>query len=242
METRQLHDFKDGVAVELAPVTVFDAVVDPDTGENLTGRLSALKDSVPVATSELENDSDFATNEGVAKTYLPLAGGVLSNGSRSPLRIEGDGTGAGIGFSKSPGDSPAYLLFRGGSDWAFAAPEGEETAAWHSGNLDGDALSSFMAFHEGANSAEGLSDIPVDKRLCVCSSAESGPFSLASLPPAGREIHVIVANAGTEDIAVALPTTGSYVCMSGTALAVKAGGYAEINVISDGSRMYIRSV
>lgn len=94
----------------------------------------------------------------------------------------------------------------------------------------------------GCATSESLSGVPVDKRLCVCTVSASGSFSLASVPAAGREVHVIVSNTGDSDIAVALPNTGEYVCLTDTALSVKAGGYAEINVISDGSRMYIRSI
>lgn len=59
MKIRQLHDFVEGVSVEVAPVTIPDAVVDPNTQENLTTILDSLKESVPTKTSELENDAAY---------------------------------------------------------------------------------------------------------------------------------------------------------------------------------------
>ena len=260
MKIRQLHDFVEGVSVEVAPVTIPDAVVDPNTQENLTTILDSLKESVPTKTSELENDAEYMTKEAVDEGYLSLAGGDINGfisfyGNSTRIEVNEIGGGGRINFvdlgpgffisSKNDGDvfsvynkyvginnnTPYYNLDVNGSI-------GTNTDVF----IKDKSVSGFISFYEGSNTATSLSSVPVDKRLCVCTVSASGSFSLASVPAAGREVHVIVSNTGDSDIAVALPNTGEYVCLTDAALSVKAGGYAEINVISDGSRMYIRSI
>lgn len=260
MKIRQLHDFVEGVSVEVAPVTIPDAVVDPNTQENLTTILDSLKESVPTKTSELENDAEYMTKDAVDKGYLSTAGGDVNGpisfyGNVCSVNMSPDGHGGVINFKNlSEGfyfqtesgtipfsvygkyvginnNTPYYNLDVYGSI-------GTDTDVF----IKNKSVSGFISFYEGSNTATSLSSVPVDKRLCVCTVSASGSFSLASVPSAGREVHVIVSNTGDSDIAVALPNTGDYVCLTDTALSVKAGGYAEINVISDGSRMYIRSI
>lgn len=96
-------------------------------------------------------------------------------------------------------------------------------------------------FLTGANTATSIASVAVSKRLVVATISAAGSFSLASTPAAGREIHVIVKNSGSSDVAVTLPNTGNYVSLSGDSLTVAAGKYAEINVISDGTNMYIKA-
>ena len=90
-------------------------------------------------------------------------------------------------------------------------------------------------FLTGVNNVSSIASIPVNKRLVIC-TATSGTFSLASIPPAGREIHIIL-GAGSYEI----PNTGNYVLMNdNTSMSVASGKRGEINVISDGTTGYIR--
>lgn len=105
-------------------------------------------------------------------------------------------------------------------------------------------LNALVNFYEGRNTATSIASIPVSKRLCVATISANGSFSLASVPTAGREIHVIVKNSSTSDITITLPNSGNYVTMDSeaTSLTVKGSGYADINAISDGSKVYIRAL
>lgn len=78
--------------------------------------------------------------------------------------------------------------------------------------------------------------------LIIARINDSQSFAMSYTPTAGSEVHIIVINLKSEDITVTLPDSGSYVNLSDTSLTVPADGYAEINVISDGSVMYIRAL
>lgn len=98
------------------------------------------------------------------------------------------------------------------------------------------------SFYEGVNKVTSVGSIPTSKRLCIATISANGTFSLSSTPSAGREIHIIIKNSASSNITVTLPTSSSYVNMSGDSITVNANGYAELNVISDGTTMYIRGL
>lgn len=99
-----------------------------------------------------------------------------------------------------------------------------------------------LQFYEGFNTATTVSQIPVTKRLVIVNISQSEALSLEQVPSAGREIHIIINNSSTSTISIALPNTGKYVCITEPALSLNAGSYAELNIISDGTLMYIRGI
>lgn len=101
---------------------------------------------------------------------------------------------------------------------------------------------SWIDFMNGATTATSIASVPVSKHMCVVTISANGSFSLASKPAAGREVHVIVRNSGSGEITVTIPTSGDYVNMSEASLKIAAGKYADINVLSDGSKMYVRAL
>lgn len=103
------------------------------------------------------------------------------------------------------------------------------------------AMSDLM-FYEGFNAVTTVTQIPTTKRLVLVSSSTSEALSMEQTPKAGREIHVIINNSGSSALQIALPNTGSYVCMTEPAISLGAGEYAELNIISDGQLMYIRGI
>jgi hypothetical protein len=52
----------------------------------------------------------------------------------------------------------------------------------------------------------------------------------------------LVNNNGTSDITVTLPTASPYVPVNGDHTTVPVGGYAEINAVSDGTKIYLRAL
>lgn len=54
MKIKQLHDIENGAAVEFAPVTIPDAVVDPTTQESLTTILTGKEDYDPMHLTYVE--------------------------------------------------------------------------------------------------------------------------------------------------------------------------------------------
>lgn len=97
-------------------------------------------------------------------------------------------------------------------------------------------------FNNGHNAVSSVAGIPVSKRLVIATINGNGSFTLASTPADGREIHVIVHNTNSSDIEITIPSGSNYVNMSGGTLTVAGSSYADINVISDGTNMYIRAL
>lgn len=194
----------------------------------------ATKSELPAKLSDLTDDV-------VTGNYLPLSGGTLNGDTAETLRINRTTETPYVSFL-SGGNLNGYLGVSSSGVPVYANSAGTMHTIWHTGNLAGDSLTSFMNYYEGSNTATSVASIPVSKRLVVATVSASASFSLASVPAAGREIHVIINNSSTSDISIALPNSGNYICLVDTALAIKAGSYAEVNVISDGTKMYIRSL
>ncbi len=99
------------------------------------------------------------------------------------------------------------------------------------------------AYMRGVLKLTSVADIMTGSyRLVVATISTSETFALHSAMAAGEELVVIVKNSSTSDITITIPNSGSYVSMDGsTSLTVAGSGYAEINVISDGTTMYIRT-
>lgn len=122
------------------------------------------------------------------------------------------------------------------------------SVAW--GNVSGKPTSftpaahthDFITYESGHTSCTSLSNIAVTKRLVICTVSASGSFSVASTPADGREVHVMVKNSGSSDITVTLPTASPYVNLTGDSITVAAGGWAEINVLSDGTNRFLRAL
>jgi hypothetical protein len=99
-------------------------------------------------------------------------------------------------------------------------------------------------FNTGHLDVTSLTNIPTRKRLVIATVSSSSSLSFSTSPTItdGREIHIIINNNGTSAITVALPNTGNYVCMANTEITIEPGAYAELNVISDGNKKYIRGI
>lgn len=100
----------------------------------------------------------------------------------------------------------------------------------------------WIDFMNGSTTGTNIASVPVTKHLCVVTISADGSFELASTPAAGREVHVIVKNTSSSDITISMPRASAYVNMSGDSLTVAGNGYADINVISDGTNMYVRAL
>lgn len=86
-----------------------------------------------------------------------------------------------------------------------------------------------------------LSSLP-QRKLIVATISDNQSLSFSSIINQSEETHIIVKNNISSDLVVTLPNSGDYVCFVDTALTVPANGYSEINVISDGTKMYIRAI
>lgn len=96
-----------------------------------------------------------------------------------------------------------------------------------------------LTFH-GTNNVNSLSNIPVDRNLVVAELADSCELSVADLMVPGQEVHII-AHAFTA-IEITIPTSGGYVNLTEDTISLGANEYCEINLISDGTNIYVRSL
>lgn len=105
-----------------------------------------------------------------------------------------------------------------------------------------DTVSQLYNYTIGCTEATTTASLVTDKNLVVATISANDTFSLASVPASGKEIHTIVKNSGDADIVVTIPTESPYVNLSGDNLTVIAGGHVEINAVSDGTNVYIRTL
>lgn len=113
----------------------------------------------------------------------------------------------------------------------------------HKAILDNEGVDDVVAEYNrntGHNTTTSLSNVATNKRLVIATISSNQSFTTASNPGDGKELHIIVKNSSSSDRTVSMPTTSSYVNMSGDSLTVPANGYAEINVVFDNSYRYIR--
>lgn len=145
------------------------------------------------------------------------------------------------------------------SDWGFTKNAGTVTNIATGTGLTGGPItetgtislnSTYQTYCTNGNAAwasyttaTSIASIPVGYKLVKCTISAAGSFALESTSiTAGREIHIIIYNSSSSDVVVSLPTASPYVNFSADSLTVPANKYAEINVISDGSNLYIRTL
>lgn len=111
-----------------------------------------------------------------------------------------------------------------------------------SASADGKLTSTNYKYLLSSTTATAITALSTAYRQIVASISASASlaFNTSSAFTAGREIHIIIKNTASADITVTLPNSGIYLTDTDT-LTVPAGGYAEVNAISDGSKIYLRS-
>lgn len=85
-----------------------------------------------------------------------------------------------------------------------------------------------------------ISQIDVTSKLVIATISTDETYSLDGILTTGKELHTIIKNDSETDIIVTIPTDSPYVCIGESEITVSAGGYSEINAISDGTNIYLR--
>lgn len=85
-----------------------------------------------------------------------------------------------------------------------------------------------------------VSQIDVTSKLVIATISTDETYSLDGVLAAGDELHTIIKNDSETDVIVTIPTDSPYICIGESELTVSAGGYSEINAISDGTNIYLR--
>ena len=101
-------------------------------------------------------------------------------------------------------------------------------------------------FRSSHNIVTSLSNVPTDKFLVIAEiqSAVNQSFSLSgNTLEAGKEIHVIIHNNSGSKITVTIPDNLPYInCNGESILSILKNSYAEINIISIGDKLYVRTI
>ena len=102
-------------------------------------------------------------------------------------------------------------------------------------------LKTFKDFMSGHNTVTTLANIPTTKRLVIATiSASSNNLSLSGGTLAdGYEMHLIIKNSSSSKITVTFPSSGNYVAVV-SSIDIAANGVGEANIISDGTKLYVR--
>lgn len=104
------------------------------------------------------------------------------------------------------------------------------------------AATSLTDFMTGSNTVTSLSNVPITKRLVIAKVSGGQSFNLSGNTLAnGREIHIIINNTSSNNITISFPTSSIYKRTADN-VEIKGGSFGEINVISDGSNIYIRAI
>lgn len=122
----------------------------------------------------------------------------------------------------------------------FAAKTHTHVASEITGRLSDSQLPTSVL---SSTTASAITAIPTTHRqvIATISASASFKFNGSAAFGAGREVHVIIKNSGSAAITVTLPNSGIYKTDNAT-LSIPASSYAEVNAISDGSAIYLRSV
>lgn len=168
------------------------------------------------------------------------------------LNTNDDGSFGDIAFQwwSAFGYIAGYLWVQAGSDGTYKATKDKINICYntdYSGNITNEITQisthqTMYDFYEGSNTVTTIASVPVTKRLVIANLSASESFTLATTPSAGREIHIIANSTSDTDITITMPTESPYVNLGEGELTIAASGYAEINIISDGTNMYIRSI
>lgn len=94
----------------------------------------------------------------------------------------------------------------------------------------------------GTTSISNINAVPTSHRQVIASINATASFAFESPTAfeAGREVHVLIKNTASTKISVVIPNSGIYVTDNDT-LSIEPSATAEINAISDGVKVYLRS-
>lgn len=94
------------------------------------------------------------------------------------------------------------------------------------------------------STVDTLTKVPIDKFLVIATiTSTTASLTLNEKLKQNQELHIIVYNNSQENqLNVTIPSSGDYVNLSESVLMILPSSYGEINIISDGTKMYIRTL
>ena len=103
-------------------------------------------------------------------------------------------------------------------------------------------LNNFMVFYSGSNKITNITNIPTDKNVVFADIKANGSLKLAGIPANGYNIHVLIKNSSNKQITISLPNTTPYILTDTDVINLPAQKIAEVNLLSNGTNIYIRTI
>lgn len=91
----------------------------------------------------------------------------------------------------------------------------------------------------GCNLITDISSVPVTKVMCSATISQSSELGLDGSLQAGEELHIIINNSSSDNIIIAIPSTFKSAIDT---LEVGVDSFGEINIISNGTNLYLRAL
>jgi hypothetical protein len=76
-----------------------------------------------------------------------------------------------------------------------------------------------------------LANIPMNGQIVYANIGSNQSLSVTGTPIAGQSVHIFVKNTAATAWTITIPTTGSYLSMSGASKTLPASGYLEIDIM-----------
>lgn len=109
-------------------------------------------------------------------------------------------------------------------------------------------INSYLDFLQSSSvGGSTITNINVNTKLHVVNVSSDQTLALTggtgggSVAPAGRDVHIIIKNTATNEVAITMPTGSNNILVCEPVYYIDSGKYLEINVISDGSKAYYRA-
>jgi hypothetical protein len=100
-----------------------------------------------------------------------------------------------------------------------------------SANDFGNDYKALADFQLKYSTVTSLANVPVDGQIVYANIGSNQSLSVTGTPIAGQPTHVFVKNTAATAYTITIPTTGSYLSMSGASKSLPASGYLEIDIV-----------
>jgi hypothetical protein len=90
----------------------------------------------------------------------------------------------------------------------------------------------------GVNNVTSLTDLPTTKQTVYAEISSNQSIGIASGLELGRTVQAFVKNTSSGAITVTIPTTGSYISMSGASVTVAGGAWIEVHITCYAEGLY----
>ena len=180
------------------------------------------KGDTPVVSVDSEG---YMTVDGVRQTERNLIGPQGPQGQQGQQGPQGDQGPKGERGEQGPQGDPGVNA---------------TTTAVVTDSVNGLMSPAILRKSQGYTTVTTLAGLPLTHKLLYLQASAASTLSIGAFTDNGLEVHVVIYNAGSAQLTFAIPNTGNYVSMSGTDLTVKAGAWAELNIIIANGKAIIR--